>query len=638
MTLAVLSACSDDVHFVQPTPETTDDVISLNGSLTIPEMPVISTRGALGYTPNANLKLTVFEFSKGETPSQSWLTNIYRADLTSTSAAGNNGTVTFKVSLNMATTPKVLHLMIADNYLTSPYGSEASIIPTMTVGSTGNEREAYWGMVEFPEGYATVSADGSPVAIPGISAKLQNVPVIRNFARIRVTENLANFDLNGFDIVNVPTSGTIAPWTQSDLSIPSLLEGSVMKNYTQIDYPGIVPGNVGFRNIEATANGWNGEVNSNLTSSSPRFMYEHPYESSRRTYLIIYGGYRTSQSDPYTYGFYKVDIGVPTDNGSFNYYNIIRNIDYNVVIQSVAAPGASTVAEAIARAPFNNLIAATETNTMLNVSDGKNMLIVNDTNHIIVDDGQIIEILYRYISDVTGSKTESNDTPSAIGLESGAVIKSVSAPETFKDAGGANWVLYKITPNAPSGDVKTQDVTIVDGNGLGRTIHLILRLPWNYAPLAEGSTALATVKNGSDNTYSTVAPDNVSASAGQAFTVYFNLPDGLPESMFPLNFQIESKNQDMENNKTNSNLVVSTGPSLFDNSITAISYIKSLSYAEYRYQYLNNTSDDIDPSKINTNHTVRCRFLTTTASTGSDQIMIHNPYFVPDASVTFNRQ
>ncbi len=468
---------------------------------------------------------------------------------------------------------------------------------------------------------------------------MQNVPLIRNFAKITVTTTASGFELLGFELVNVPTSGTIAPWNQKTLSIPELLNGSTMKDYSTITddlkYPGIIPGATQFRNTEVEAKAWVDGVNSPLRSSLARYVYEHPYESTRRTYLIINGIYNGAQ------GFYKVDIGNIGADGTFDYYNIIRNIQYNVVIQSVNAVGEKTVEEAIARAPFNNLMAATETSSMLNVSDGNNMLIVNDTNHIIVDESETIDILYRYITDVTGSKTESNDFEGlkAVGLEAGPVIKSVSGPQTYTDPSGAKWVKYTITPNTPTVDVKKKDFSIIDGQGLGRIIHLILRTPWQYAPIvANGHEYLATIATGHNDSYQG-APQVISAQAGQELTVYFNLPDGLPESMFPLEFQLESKHQGIENNKMGT-LLVSTGASLFDPDRIAISYIKTLSYAEYCYNYVaTDTSNDVDINSPNTKHTVRCRFLTITAADDNDaEIMIYNPYFSPNATVQFTRQ
>ncbi len=637
----VLSACQSDV--VAPPKNESKGSLTVQGSIRVPDMPQIVTRGALGEKPANNLVLTVFEFDLGDTPAQSWLSNIYSEEVRLSDPTGveNGGVVNFQLTFKASTGAKVLHFFIADRALTSEHGSVATVLPNITSGMPGAESEAYWGSKYFENGLCDVDADGNVVLKEGVEDELQKIPMMRNFAKITVTDAADNFELLGFDIVNVPTSGTIAPWNITTQTIPDLLNGNAMKPYSDIvkDYTGITPLIAQFRNTEEQAKSWVDGANTNMRSLQARYMYEHPYESTRRTYLIVNGNF-TNSDGTVTRGFYKLDIGkIDPATGTFDYYNIIRNINYNIRITSVLAPGVATVSEAITRAPFNNLIASTETSSMLNVSDGQNMLIVNDTNHIFVDGNQPVDVLYRYITDVTADNSpEANDIPHTVGLEPGTVIKEVGPKQTYTDPSGANWVKYTIYPNEPTDEVKTQDFSIVDNNGLGRTIHLVLRKPWQYAPITvNGTSYSATIATGNDDSYQG-APQVISTQAGQELTVYFNLPDGLPETMFPLEFQLESKNQGIENNKIG-NLLVHTGASLFDSNKTAISYIKTVSYSEYKYNYIGDGSNNVDINSPNTKHTVRCRFLTITSTTDNNaEIMIFNPYFSPNASVKFVRQ
>lgn len=624
------------------------DGLTVSGSLVLPDMPEIPSRGVFGETSKPNLKLTVFEFDKGTDAEHTFLSNIYNAEITSLSTdVANGGIVNFSFTLKAATTQKILHLFVADNYLTSDYGSVATIFPALTVGTPDSEYEAYWGFAEFNNGFTDITEDeGIPTLLDEVTEKLTEVPVIRNFAKITVSENLSNFELLGFDIVNVPTSGTAAPWNQNDLSVPSLLNGNTMKTYTDITdngngYNGIVPGSAQFRNTEANAKNWatgnkiEDIKNNNLISPNYKaYMYEHPYESTRRSYLIIYGIF-TDESNNKTNGFYKLDIGIQNKNGTFEYYNIIRNIHYKINITHVYAPGTATVAEAIARAPFNNLIAATETSSMLNISNGKNLLIVNDTNHIIVDNNQTVDILYRYIKGVTGNKEVDNNVPEVI-YGAGSVIKSHSAAEVYIDDKKLSWMKITLEINNPTNTVKTQTVTIVDNDDLGRTINLILRRPWQYAKIGN-TNYTATIAPGTNNLYTTPNPQPISANAQQPATVYFNLPDRLPESMFPLDFTLEAKMQGLESHKSD-NMVVTYGSSLFDPNVTSIQYVKTVTYMEYMHPYLNDGSNDVNISVSNANHTIRCRFLTATATAGEGAVKIHNEYFSPDAEVNFIRQ
>lgn len=630
----ILYGCSN--NYIESTLEDNlkADQTEITGFLSLPEMPELLTRGTFGETPGANLKLTIFEFDLGSDAAHSFLSHIYNAEISDPTNVGNNVRVKFKVTVNKTDNPKVMHLMLTDKQLTSQFGSMASILLDL---STTDDNEAYWGTVEFPNGYNVKDDSGKDI----LNSKLTGVPLIRNFAKISVSENLTNFQLLGFEVINVPLSGTIAPLDLATLKTPSLLtvDGSKMKQYKDIDYSGVIPGNASFGNTEAAARRWN---NSKVWTTGSRYIYEHPYESTRRSYLIIYGKY-TAPNNAITTGYYKIDIGDPTgDHGMFKYYNIIRNISYNVTINSVEAPGMATVAEAIDRAPFNNISASTETSTMLNISDNHNMLVVNDTNHIIIDDDQKIDVYYRYVKDLTGDKKEDNSIPYAVNLEKGPVIKDFTESITYTDDYNVNWKKITITCNNPDDVVKTQSFSIVDGNGLGRTINLVLRKPWKYPRLKypDGSESdyYATIAPVKADLYTTPVPQNISNKPGEHLTVFFDLPDGLPETMFPIEFQIEPKYQGIENDKVG-NLVVNTGPSLFDPNIVAISYIKTLTYMEYLYKYTDDDSNDVDITKPNTNHTVRCRFLTINSveNNSPGEIIIHCDYFKPDVSVQFKR-
>lgn len=640
-----MCACQDQLDIDRSEPS--DGNLTIKGSLIIPDQAVTVSRGPFGHTPNADLKLTILEFSLGADAANSFLTNVYQAELKSTSGVVNGGVVDFKFTVNASSSPKVLHLMVANDFVSPQFGSVATILPSLTVSSsTAGGREAYWGMVEFPDGLVEVDENGTATLLDEVSEKLTKVPMIRNFAKISVEEHLNNFELLGFDIINAPMSGTIAPWDQSNLKVPELLEGSKMKSYSDIDYSGILPGNALLRNTEAQARNWKA-TDQNMLSSADRYLYEHPYEEVRRTYLIIHGRYRSGTVD--TYGFYKVDIGY-WNNGVFTFYNILRNIHYNITITSVSAPGWATVSEAIDGAPFNNLSASTETKDMLSVSDGVNLLTVNDTNHIIVDDNQTIEVLYRYIERIgTDDEAMNNEGAHVVNLETGPdkVIKSFTGPVVFKDEYGVEWAKITLLCNNPTQNVRTQQFQIINGTGLSRTINLTLRRPWQYAYLKDrnGNTSdyQITIGKGISRNFpfeqNQPVPQSISNEAGAELTVYFSLPPELPSTMFPLDFRLEAKYQGIENNKTD-NMVVATGPSLFDPEILSLSYIKTVTYDEYSYLYDDDTSTSVNVNKVNTNHIIACRFQTiNTVEKGSDaEIMVYCEYFRPNISVTFKRQ
>lgn len=106
-------------------------------------------------------------------------------------------------------------------------------------------------------------------------------------------------------------------------------------------------------------------------------------------------------------------------------------------------------------------------------------------------------------------------------------------------------------------------------------------------------------------------------------TLFIDLPDGLPESIFPLEFTVEDSAQQLENNPVG-NMRVTSGPSLADPTKVAIQYIKPITYQDYLYR-LNGSA--VDVSLPNTGHRIPCRMLTILAGTTGGTIYVNNPYF-----------
>lgn len=640
LLMTVVAGCSQEiVPTVRPITDSGDDVTV---GLLIPDMTRQDTR-ALGNIPGAGLKLTVFEFALGADATNTFPTRTYNAEITSATTAVNNGQiVNFKIPNLMKTTePRVLHFVVAPDYITiGDYGSEAAIFQSLSVG---NGTEAYWARVEFPTGYAVRSTDENGDEVLTITdevkEKFRNIPVIRNFAQVSVTANLNNFQLYGFELINVPSSGTVAPYNVSKKSFASLLDDSDnMKTYSEIvaDYQGLMPPAARFINTEEEARGWTTATGGNHPFTTlPKYFYEHPFESTRRTYVLIRGSYNHPERG-WTEGYYKIDLGnMNTETNVFQYYDaLIRNINYSVTITQVSAEGYATPSEAIDGLTFNNISADVDTQNMLSVSDGQNMISVSNTG-IVITDQTPFDFYYQYTTDVTTPGTTKGNGNSvagfkAVDLKPGEVIASVTDPVEV-DYQGEKWMRVTITPTAiAGGDGKRQQFWIVDGNGLGREITLFSHVPFDYSNLV--------VYAGSDNDYpSGVTPNVVSPNEGEPFTVYFNLPAGLPQEIFPLEFVLESNRQNMENNPIGT-LAVQTGETYFPTTTAytepAVKYVKTVSYLEYMYKYEAGTNN-VDMETENPDHLVRCRLRTINklsdlpgnpAST-TTYVLVYNNYF-----------
>ncbi|MDE6264330.1 MAG: hypothetical protein K2M11_04210 [Paramuribaculum sp.] len=636
----VLASCADNVVIDEPDSGIKvgeDGTFSVTATLNIQRMPSITSR-AMADTPSGDLTVKALEFSWNEDLANSTLTNVYDVELVSpTTGVANTAEVTVKLTLQATTDPTILQFIVTDADLgTINYGSMASILQSLWVSKneeTGAYPEAYFGQLTFSNGYGTLTTvnngDGTSSSkftpFADLNDRLKAVPLVRNFAKISCTESIANFELTGFALVNVPTAGTVAPWDPNGNRLIDMIKDGKMIPYAELPegYVGMLAPSSQFEDTEADVR--NGAEL--VFSTDPRYTYAHPYEPVRRTYMIVRGRYNGG-----TDTYYKIDLGY-TDEVThlFTYYNIIRNYHYKVTINSVTRAGYPTVLDAINGSVFNNLSASTETRDMLSLSDGENMIGVNMTRAVITNTDPV-RFAYNYKTGVgSGAGTTDNGKVTAIGLDPVAdvgpdkVLAAIAGPVTVGDS-----VVYTLTPNPPTDITKQQTFTVVDPNGLGRTITLVSRIPWTMSDIDVFGQAL------NERPDDKVETDSVGAASGEPLTLFFNLPDGIPESVFPLKFVIESNRQNIENNTAEgSTLVVTTAPSMFSaTNDPRVAYIKTVTYEQYLYMPDEHNQIDVEGAK-NPNHTVRCRFRTTIGLSNIPgepnemltRLKIANPYF-----------
>lgn len=618
-----LAGCADEVATQpdMPVVEETATEITVSATITVDDMQGVPSR-AFDETPGEGLKVNVFEFIKGSDPTNSFLIKKYPAEVTAPTTAVDNGVeVAFKFTLTKTSEPRVLQFVVTREDLTLPYGSMASAMQSLSVS---DKTSAYWGQLEFPAGYCTRTTNGGNVeyvAIEGLAEKFKAIPLIRNFAKVSVSASLDNFELTGFELINVPDAGTVAPWSMESQSIPDLIDGKNMLPYAKANtaYKGVVSHQAVFVNTEAEAREW--AEGSHFNSTEAQYVYEHPYEAARRTYVIVAGRYGGSQDVTY----YKIDLGAEQgEQNVFKNYDLLRNYHYAVTIRRVARAGYSTVKDAIDGTVFNNLSASTETRNMKSLSDGIDLIDVNQTRFVVTKEGQKLVFKCKYTKDVNSASTQvDNSVLNFIALEEGAVIGSVSGPTVDNDS-----VVYTITTKAPSPVPQEQTFTVVGRNGLSRMITLLSHTPWEMGNIE--------TYNGSENTRPDRDPLDIETDQGAPLTIYFDLPDGMSEAWFPLQFTLEADRQNIENNTgANSTLVVTSGQSLWpDVTSTRVAYIKTVTYEQYLYE--SDEKNSVDVNKPNVNHTVRCRFRTTVdlsdlpgkPTETKTTVRIANPYFV----------
>lgn len=600
------------------------DKVVVNMSLATPDMQDVSSR-ALDSMPDYNdMHLYLVEFDDNGGP----LVNTLRKVYTPEEETPQSDRIRYKVTLDQTDRPRVLHLIALpkNEKLKIDYGVEASVIPSLkTTGGT----PAYWRRLSFPNGYINGSKE---LAVE--LDQLKHVALIRNFACISMSnETEGRFTLKGFAIINNPESGTIAPFKTADYTFPEFLKAGENNTFEykvlSQTYPGIAPSNLTLANQSTDPTG---PVVGD--DSTPKYIYERPFSSIRHTYVIIKGRRTGDTEDTY----YKLDLGHNDDDGIFRYFGILRNYNYNIVLKNVATQGYKTALEAAQGVVYNNFSFDVELSSMMNISDGDEVVYVNFTTAVLTDEKeeQVIEFKYRYRSLSSSNPTYNNDDANFIDLKPGSVIKSVDEEGKTDDSDG--WRTVKLTVYAAQTETKRQSFTIVKKSGLGRTINLILHRKWTLTNPCEYAGTLENW-DGSSANKGIAGPE-----IGDSLTIFFDIPDNLEEAMFPLTFTLEADRQNIENNPLGK-LIVTYGNSGFAGlpgypatiSGRHIKYEKQVTWTEYNDPLKANDPYDNGTAIPNGDgtytHRIRCRFRTTTQLDDFDfdesetVVLITNPNF-----------
>lgn len=499
----------------------------------------------------------------------------------------------FTVTLTASASQRTIHFIANYN---GPdqlvFGSESDVI-----GGLRHEdgEDAYWQKMVFAEGINSSTLSG------------KTVPLLRNNCKITVKENLSNFELTRFTMVNVVTEGYDSPYNKNSGSFAQFVaDDGTHRTYGQITsgsdgYEGYVPGTAEI-NIDKTIpdlSKWNGyEV--------PYYMYERRFESPDYTYMLVEGKFDSDQDNDFSdesLSYYKVDLIGEGDNGLTFYYHFLRNFQYDVELSSVTASGKESPAVAASMTgAHNNLTASVQTKDLTNISNGEEQLFVSYTSEYVVSSEPVV-LYYKYIPDIDNGMASNNLTTQSSGPVSvvwtvGDVVRAVTVDES--NAGDealdyAGWRKVTVYPNAPDANqAMTQDITIKAGN-LSRTVRYILRSPFQMA---------------------VDCSDPVSTDINSAVDVSVTIPANLPSSIFPLSFYFEAKDRTLHPDANENQLPVEVIPeSLYDGVGDTFGYLKELSYSDY--SLLTDT---------NGHKTFVLKFLTNTEISGSS-IYVYNKYF-----------
>ena len=327
LCLPLWLACTDEHIPVSNYEVEEGKEVQLRMSIALEEMNVASSR-SFGDEISDYPTLWVVAFNKdGYLVEYAKATDLKRVE---------NGTLhetEFSVILHATSDARTLHFIAfgrnndtEDDYeLNLEYGHESNVIGSLVVD---NNRDVYWHRKVFSEGI-----NKQP---DYISANFRRIPLLRNFAKITVgvDTKVNNFELTGFYVLNVPQSGTVAPYSNGafidymakDENGAQTEEAKTYEKLNEEGYIGTMPNDVEYDQDGSSISWENGSF----------YMYENTYRrvEDETTSILIKGKFNGSSDETY----YRADLILPdVATGLSTYYHILRNFHYHLNITSVAA-------------------------------------------------------------------------------------------------------------------------------------------------------------------------------------------------------------------------------------------------------------------------------------------------------------
>lgn len=555
----VLAACSHDNIGVEPNPE--EGAVLVNFSVQVPEMQV-ATRS---FTDPKITSLHLLVFDENGYFVQA-------AEATGTFGVVKDTEYKFTAQLMQSPYKRVVHFIANLPKAVNEYGSETALINALT---TSGSQDAYWQRV--------VLSNGILEGNQAMKEAFTKVPLVRNFVKISVDNQAAIFNYEGIAVINVPNKGTVAPFNVNNGTYATYSAGIAYSTLNKAGYYGYEPSTMEIVNTDT----------SDPTFATEHYIYERRQNQDDEdyTYVIIKGEYNKSGTSTY----YKVDIV----DGNKEPYNLLRNFNYVIKINSVLGPGYESADAAAKAAASNNISASIDTKNLLNISDGSSRLYVEYVNKVITKPGTFT-LKYKYLPNIsdntqTNYNVPANDAVDLSGVVDGDVIARKNNA-TSDDASG--WRTITFTTPETITETKLQTITIKAGV-LQREINLILCKPFvlNVTSTPSGSAAL-----------------NADA------TVKLGLPAGLPAAIFPLEFVIVETGLSISPDASKNNLPVRTSLNVNGQTVSGGQYfgfVKKVEYSDY-----NPTNSDTPAAKD-----IVCYFKLNKAITSGLNVNVYNEYF-----------
>lgn len=495
-------------------------------------------------------------------------------------AQDNETTYTYSVKLTPTSYPTTIHF-VANASTSVSFGTETEVIGNM---STLGETDAYWQKVYLEKGIEV----NEGVLDAEVSGKLTGIRLIRNFSWIKLEENLSNFELESYYVVNTRNRGSVAPYNASKQEFVDFTGTVTHAGLVADGYEAYIPANAELDkgSLIEVENYW---------GSEGYFIYEREMPKTDPLYILMKGTYAPGTVDEQKNRYYKVDLRDDTGN----YFPVLRNFKYTVTLKSVAHAGHANAKAAAQGAGSGDVSTSIDTESFNNISNGLLRLSVSYTDTTLVSTNAVT-LNYKFESLDNSIQVSNKDVE--IKLEKNEVITAVNSGSADTDG----WQTITINPvaNTLSDQPNTETMILVgtvtkddQTYTLQRKVRFTLRKPMTFDLVCD--------------------PDAIPKALGSPFDLLIKVPGGLGSSLFPLDFEIEAEQLSITPD-LGDDLPVVTGQSIVpEKNKTTIGFIKSISWNEYE--------NAVNESGYKA---IRCHFKSNKAESATN-IYAQNKYFNP---------
>ena len=529
---------------------------------------------------------------------------------------------TFTVQLELSDKPRTVHFLgnIDESQLIT--GSYAyQILPYMM---SYEWKQAYWQAVHLPsikaqDDLALYPGTESFMPHPETSAKLQYVPLIRNFAEIKLTNEDDDFDLISYAVVGYPTRGTVAPFRfNHDPDHPekgfsftdeanyrlSGYEKSTFQELSALQYQGNLPAGVGFddtipsedafENPDDAALNPGRRVIANGDTGPGFYVFERgvPTENLPATFIILYGQVHGSAKPLY----YKLDLMETDDSGVdavARYYPLYRNFRYEILLKNVSSVGLDDPVAAANSSGAEDISKDISMRYLSDISNGQSRLVVEPYMSRTVTgpkEGEGEDAYYTLVARFYNNARSDVPNTDATAVQVMLMPMEDGSADILKLYNDAGYQVQSFYPSAGEGGVRTIHFNTVTAGSQAKTQKIRIT-GWNtehhekFPLYREVEITLQNTQPMRVHCETAELPQTIGAPQ----KISISIPEGLPASMFPLEFTIEAERMSLTpvpGTERGHNLPVVSATSISDNPEYAgkktFQFIRTLTLDEYR--------------------------------------------------------